>query len=66
MHSQPRLENHQDQFVLLLEKDIVKIIYQAHFISKTTDADMENSETQVWLDYALACDYINMDVHKEL
>ncbi len=23
--------------------------YEAHFISKISDADMENSETQVWL-----------------
>lgn len=32
--------------------------YPAHFISKTSDADMENSETQVWLDFALACEFI--------
>ena len=38
--------------------------YEAHFISKATDADMENSETQVWLDYALACEYIGK--YKEL
>ena len=25
-----------------------KILYPAHFISKISDADMENSETQVW------------------
>ncbi len=35
--------------------------YNAHFISKLTDADMENSETQVWLDFALACEYISQD-----
>ncbi len=40
--------------------------YPAHFISKTTDADMENSETQVWLDYALACEYIEKDKFDEL
>ena len=40
--------------------------YPAHFISKTTDADMENSETQVWLDYALACEYIGKDKFDEL
>ena len=32
--------------------------YQAHFITKLSDADMENTETQVWLDFALACNYI--------
>jgi len=42
-----------------------KRIYQAHFISKTTDADMENSETQVWLDFSLSCKYISEDVYKE-
>lgn len=26
---------------------------EAHFISKLTDADMENSETQVWLNFFL-------------
>ena len=40
--------------------------YQAHFISKTSDADMENSETQVWLDFALACEYIKKDIYYEL
>jgi len=34
--------------------------YPNHFISKLTDADMENGETQVWLDVALACNYILM------
>jgi len=29
--------------------------YQAHFVSKMTDSDMENSETQVWLDFSLSC-----------
>jgi four helix bundle protein len=37
--------------------------YSAHFISKTTDADMENSETQVWLDFALSCKYINKETY---
>jgi four helix bundle protein len=33
--------------------------YPAHFVSKMSDADMENSGTQVWLDFALACEYIS-------
>jgi four helix bundle protein len=33
--------------------------YPAHFISKVSDADMENTETQVWLDFSLACKYID-------
>lgn len=36
--------------------------YPAHFISKISDADMENTETQVWLDFALACKYISQEL----
>ena len=32
--------------------------YPAHFISKLTDCDAENSETNVWLDFAHACGYL--------
>jgi four helix bundle protein len=35
--------------------------YKAHFISKTSDADMENSETLVWLDFAMDCKYLATD-----
>src|SRR4030095_1519679 len=40
--------------------------YPAHFISKVTDSDMENSETSGWLDFALACKYISEAKHKDL
>jgi len=40
--------------------------YVAHFIAKITDADMENSETQVWLDFSLACKYIDQETHINL
>lgn len=40
--------------------------YEAYFVSKASDADMENSETQVWLDFALACNYINETIKTEL
>lgn len=40
--------------------------YPAHFVSKTTDSDMENSETSGWLDFALACKYISDDLHYSL
>ncbi|NBP67986.1 MAG: four helix bundle protein [Cytophagia bacterium] len=40
--------------------------YEAHFVSKSTDADMENTETRVWLDFALACEYISQDEWKAL
>lgn len=35
-----------------------KRLYPAHFLSKLTDSDMENSETDVWLDFSFACKYI--------
>lgn len=40
--------------------------YQAHFISKTTDSDSENSETSVWFDFARACKYIDQLKYDEL
>lgn len=33
--------------------------YPNHFISKLTNNDPENSETQTWLEFALACEYIS-------
>lgn len=43
-----------------------KRIYTKHFIAKLSDADMENSETQVWLEFTLACNYISEEKKKEL
>ncbi len=40
--------------------------YPAHFINKLTDCDMENTETQLWLDFSIACEYINQEVYDEL
>ena len=40
--------------------------YPNHFISKLTDADMENGETQAWLDASLACNYITNETYLEL
>ena len=40
--------------------------YPAHFVSKVTDSDMENSETSGWLDFALACRYIDEIKHRGL
>jgi four helix bundle protein len=31
--------------------------YEKHFVLKLTDSDAENSQTQVWLEYSLACEY---------
>ena len=40
--------------------------YEKHFKSKLSDADSENAETQLWLEFALACDYISNEQQKEL
>ena len=43
-----------------------KRIYPKHFHSKLTNSDSENSETQVWLEFALACKYISETIYQEL
>jgi four helix bundle protein len=40
--------------------------YVAHFVSKLTDCDGENGETDTSLDFALTCRYISADEHQEL
>jgi four helix bundle protein len=40
--------------------------YEAHFISKLTDCDGENSETDSSLDFAKDSSYITVDQHTEL
>jgi four helix bundle protein len=40
--------------------------YEAHFISKLTDCDGENSETDSSLDFSLDCNYISIEKHNEL
>jgi four helix bundle protein len=40
--------------------------YQAHFLSKLSDCDGENSETDSSLDFAKDCGYISLDEHRML
>ena len=40
--------------------------YEAHFVSKLTDCDGENSETDSSLDFAKDCRYITSEQHGEL
>ena len=40
--------------------------YIAHFVSKLTDSDGEQAETQHWLDTALTCKFIAEDIHANL
>jgi len=40
--------------------------YVAHFVSKLSDADGEQAETQHFLDTALACEYVSPAEHRPL
>jgi len=40
--------------------------YEAHFVSKLTDCDGENSETDSCLYFAFQCGYIDRSQHREL
>jgi len=40
--------------------------YEAHFVSKLTDCDGENSETDSSLDFAKDCGYISAAQHQDL
>jgi len=39
-----------------------RLKYPAHFVSKLTDADSEATETVIWLDFSLACRYLNPEL----
>jgi four helix bundle protein len=40
--------------------------YKAVFVNKISDAMQEGSETQTWLDFCLACEYIDKDTFERL
>ena len=40
--------------------------FPAHFVSKLTDCDGENQETETSLDFARDCQYINTEEHAQL
>ena len=40
--------------------------YPKSFISKLSDSEAEAAETQVWLEYAFACDYIDENLYNQL
>lgn len=40
--------------------------YPKMFLSKLADADGEATETQVWLDFARDCEYLNPEKYNEL
>ena len=47
-----------------LRESWAKRRYEAHFVSKLTDADGENSETGTWLDFAHDCGYLSKHDHE--
>jgi four helix bundle protein len=40
--------------------------YEASFISKLSDAEAEAAETQVWLEFAIQCCYMESEIGDEL
>lgn len=40
--------------------------YEAAFVSKLNDAEAEAAETQVWLEFAAKCGYLEAEVAREL
>ncbi|MBI5052351.1 MAG: four helix bundle protein [Chloroflexi bacterium] len=40
--------------------------YEAAFISKLSDSEAEAAETQVWLEFAVDCDYISKEEARKL
>ena len=39
--------------------------YRAHFLSKITDSETENAETQVWLDFSKDCKYLTLEEYTD-
>ncbi len=40
--------------------------YKDYFISKLNDAETENAETEVWLDFSRDCNYITPEEYEDL
>jgi four helix bundle protein len=40
--------------------------YPAHFLSKLSDSDAENTETEIWIRFSFDCKYINQDIFSNL
>jgi len=40
--------------------------YKDYFVSKLNDSETENTETEVWLDFAKDCSYIDTQDYQEL
>ena len=40
--------------------------YEASFLTKLSDTEAESAETQVWLEFAVQCGYLEVEVGQEL
>jgi four helix bundle protein len=40
--------------------------YPKNFVSKLSDCEAEAAETHVWLDFALACEYVTIEDYEKL
>ncbi len=40
--------------------------YEAAFISKLSDVEAEAAETQTWIEFALACHYLETEIGREI
>ncbi len=43
-----------------------KKMYPAHFVSKVSDSDTENTETNVWMDFSLTCKYVTHEKYEKM
>lgn len=40
--------------------------YEAAFVAKLNDCEAEATETQIWIEFAVKCDYMDVEVGREL
>jgi four helix bundle protein len=40
--------------------------YEAAFVAKLNDSEAEAAETQTWLKFAVKCNYLNIEIGKEM
>ncbi len=62
----PQIRRSSRSVCLNLREAWAKRRYEAHFVSKLTDCDGENSETDSSLDFAKDSEYISADEHQML
>lgn len=43
-----------------------KRCYEAAFISKLSDSEAEAAETQIWIEFAVKCNYLDIEAGREL